>query len=444
MKTRSRVTELIFRILGSKRMMKFSNLALQDKRRLEAENIRIQEDRPHFVKYFHSVSDPYSYLALQKIEELKKVYNIRLECFLVGEPPLLTTPEPEIYKTYSLQDAKRIASFYNIKPPILESLPHQEKIRKIERVLAVTDQDKFIKKSLELGHELWLDKNNDLEIQAQELSASEEKTTLVINKGNSLRSDMKHYLGAVFNYEGENYWGIDRLKFLENRLTDLGLKRIDGPLVSERNTRKELLPKNTNTDGLTIEFYPSLNSPYTYISFSRIKELSKKYSCDLIIKPVLPMLMRGMKIPGSKGLYILNDASREGREIGVEINKIYTPIGRPAERAYSLFEWVNNQEKGFEYLHKLMIASFHDGKRIYNKRFLKQLINELGLNWEDAKKHLDNNQWQPLLEKNRLDMYKISIWGVPAFNLKSKDKLDFSVWGQDRLWLLEEEILNRV
>jgi len=442
MKMKSRLKELIFRFLGSKRMTKFANLGLQNKRRLNSEKKRIQDNRPHVVNFFHNVADPYSYLAIQKLNQFKENYNVSLNCILVGDPPSLATPEPEIYKTYSLLDVKRIASFYNTSPPTIKSIPNAKQIKKIERILANTSQDHFINKSLELGHQLWQGNPIDLELQDQDSGASEEKTVLTIKNGNSLRHQMKHYLGAIFHYEGENYWGLDRLKYLENRLIKLGLNKKDGPLISKKNTKVHKLIEVTNN--LTIEFYPSLNSPYTYISFNRIKELSEKYSCTLEIKPVLPMLMRGMKIPATKGFYILNDASREGIEVGVEFKKILTPIGKPAERAYSLFRWVDDQGKGFEYLHQLMTASFYEGKNIYRKTFLSQLIQELDLNWEEAILHLDNDEWQNILEKNRLDMYKGSIWGVPAFKLISPDQEDFSVWGQDRLWLLENEIFNRV
>jgi len=423
-------------------MTRFANLELQNKRRLLLEKKRNEDGRPHEVIYFHSVSDPYSYLVLQKLESLKTTYNINLNFVLVGEPPPLATPEPEFYKIYSLIDAKRIAPFYNTKPPKIEVMPNHKEVKQIEQILTNTPNDMLLPKSMDLAHQLWQGDLKDLEKQVKEFGTSEDIASQVIKEGDIQRQQKKHYLGAVFHYEGENYWGLDRLYHLENRLTKLGLQISNSPFIS---TRSYVSPKEkVKKEGFVLEFYPSLNSPYTYISFNRVKKLTEKYSIKLKIKPVLPMLMRNMKIPGSKGAYILNDASREGKEVGVKFNKILTPIGKPAERAYSLFMWVNDQDKGFEYLHRLMVASFHDGKNIYKINFLNKLIQELGLNWEEAEIHLDNDRWRHLLEKNRLDMYDSSIWGVPAFKLISQNAEDFSIWGQDRLWLLENEILSRV
>ena len=38
-------------------------------------------------------------------------------------------------------------------------------------------------------------------------------------------SDFDYYFGSSFHYEGENYWGIDRLHHLEDRLNELNLNR---------------------------------------------------------------------------------------------------------------------------------------------------------------------------------------------------------------------------
>ena len=65
------------------------------------------------------------------------------------------------------------------------------------------------------------------------------------------------------------------------------------------------------------------------------------------------------------------DSAREGRLNGINLNKIYSPLGKPAELAYSLFPKINEFDKGFLYIEKLTIASFHDGINIGQKSFLK-------------------------------------------------------------------------
>jgi 2-hydroxychromene-2-carboxylate isomerase len=49
------------------------------------------------------------------------------------------------------------------------------------------------------------------------------------------------------------------------------------------------------------------------------------------------------------------------------------------------------------------------------------------------------------LDDNLKDMYAGNCWGVPSFKITDLDGADpFYVWGQDRMWLLKEEINRRL
>ena len=76
------------------------------------------------------------------------------------------------------------------------------------------------------------------------------------------------------------------------------------------------------------------------------------------------MLMRNMNIPQNKGKYIISDAAREGRKHNYPMGLIYSPIGKPARKAYSLFPAVDEAGKGFEYIDELLRASFYEGINI--------------------------------------------------------------------------------
>ena len=74
---------------------------------------------------------------------------------------------------------------------------------------------------------LWFEdgKNiNDVTIEPSQLN---KETNLVIEKGNKFRKENGYYSSSSFYYEGESYWGLDRLNHLEDRLIDLGLKSLD-------------------------------------------------------------------------------------------------------------------------------------------------------------------------------------------------------------------------
>ena len=168
------------------------------------------------------------------------------------------------------------------------------------------------------------------------------------------------------------------MNHLETRLAELGVKKTtDNEFICNLN----LTAPNefSSDDKLNLTFYPSLNSPYTFVSAKKVKDLVKDYPIDLITKPVLPMLMRMMIIPTFKAKYIISDAAREGRKYGYEMKSIYSPIGKPARLAYSLFPIIDNLGKGFEYIDGLLRASFQDGINIGDESFLKNLVSELDL-----------------------------------------------------------------
>jgi len=275
-------------------------------------------------------------------------------------------------------------------------------------------------------------------------SASEAKVAKKILSGNKLRNNKGYYFGSAFYYEKELYWGVDRLAYLEERLTELGLKRsLDvNPICSLRLKTSEIL---NSSKKVNLTYFPSLNSPYTHISTQRVKEMANNPSVNLITKPVLPMLMRGMTIPTYKGKYIISDAAREGRKYNHEIKSIYSPIGLPARKAYSLFPSIDKAGKGFEYITELLNASFQDGINIGDDDYLQNLVCKLGLDWDELKHTFKSHAWKKDLNNNLKEMYEGNCWGVPSFKITNEDGSDpFYAWGQDRLWLINEEINKRL
>jgi 2-hydroxychromene-2-carboxylate isomerase len=61
------------------------------------------------------------------------------------------------------------------------------------------------------------------------------------------------------------------------------------------------------------------------------------------------------------------------------------------------------------------------------------------------RKDLNTKRWKKILNDNVEDMYAGNCWGVPSFKITDQDGGNpFYVWGQDRMWLLKEEIFKRL
>ena len=84
-----------------------------------------------------------------------------------------------------------------------------------------------------------------------------------------------------------------------------------------------------------------------------------------------------------------------------------------------------------------------DGISTNRKSGIRKVVESAELDWQEAQSHLGNNDWEAILEANRLTLYKSGLWGVPSFRLLGPNQQELlSIWGQDRLWLVAQAIDN--
>jgi 2-hydroxychromene-2-carboxylate isomerase len=424
-------------------MNTFSSRKIFEEIRTKSETVRQKEDRPHEVLYFHKVDDPYSHLTIQYINKFKSSFDVTFKPVLVGEEDPETVHEPSLYSIYCLEDVKKIAPFYGVEFSA-DVYPSKELVAKANKILTSLDDASFGEIASSVSSALWEENEEALNNLSLQYQATDNEVKIKLTNGNEIRNNKGYYFGSAFYYEKELYWGVDRLHYLEDRLTELGVKN---NLNNESVCQLELKApaQLTSEKKVNLYYYPSLNSPYTFVSSNRVREMQDEYPINLITQPVLPMLMRKMTIPGVKAKYIISDAAREGRKHGYEMKSIYSPIGKPARKAYSLFPIINEAGRGFDYINALLKSSFQDGVNIGDEDYLEDLVTKLDLDWMEIKKELNTNGWKKILNDNLEDMYAGDCWGVPSFKITNEDGSNpFYVWGQDRMWLLKEEINKRL
>ena len=420
------------RVLTRKMLDNQRNERIKSKR----ERKRQDENRKHIVYYFHQVDDPYSHLCSQILESLDGSYDIELKILLVPEPTNEAAPEPLLLKTHSFEDAKAIAPFFNLEFNPEIKMPNTEIIRLAQWVL-ISNENKSIKILKEVSDLLWSNNKLGLEIMATGvLNEGAIESTLAINC--KLRKKNGHYLGGVFAYEGECYWGIDRLPLLEKRLTELGASKSEGNLIIKKISSGHTDIKDF---GLEIDVLWSARSPYSYLVMKPLSELSKKYHLKINYRIILPMVMRGMKVSFEKRIYITRDCKRIADERNIPFGNIVDPLGLAVERCYSLFDYVKKHNKEKEYLQAFAESVWAKGLHGYMKKNLKNIIESIDLNWKDAKNELDSVGWKKEVELNREKLFSLGKWGPPTMILKNNEGDEImTVWGQDRIWLLEEHI----
>ncbi len=431
----------LLRWISSKVMQSLAKPGRIQKNRVKFEKARLKSDLPHHIEYFHQIDDAYSYLAAQILQPLLDTYDIKLTPMLAGPPSGDNAPELEMLLDYSRLDCINIAPHYKLDFPSDAKAPDSTLVNLATRILAAVDTDVFPAAAVETGDALWSGntaKMNSLAEQYGSTNLREAKDA--VQAGTERRHELKHYSGAMLYYGEEWYWGTDRLYHLENRLIELGARKSDDS--------KQIVPRpdidsgNLKDDGsLTLEFYPSLRSPYTAIIFDRVIKLAEESGIRLDIRPVVPMVMRGVSLSRQKGIYIFTDTRREGETLGVDWGNSYDPIGKPVLRAFSLYPWARKQGKAIEFLRSFLKAAFYHAVNTNKDKGMRHVVETAGLSWQDAQSVIDNTDWQEEMERNRLNMYNFGSWGVPSFRLYDKERnVILATWGQDRLWLVAREI----
>ncbi|MEM7135816.1 MAG: DsbA family protein [Myxococcota bacterium] len=422
-------------------MRRFASLSQRDKQRVRFEKQRQRRGEPHRVEYFHQVEDPYSHLSAQVLGRFTDAYDVEFVPHMVGAPPGANAPEPEMLLPYSQHDCELVASHFGLRflPGIKP--PNRNRIDLANRVLAGASSSTFGERAIQVGDALW--SNSDQELDALEIqlgSSSASDAEKQLNDGNARRAELGHYSGAMFHYGGEWYWGIDRLYHLEQRLMALGLRRDGSEQVLVPRPPVESGP--LRDDGsLTLEFFPSIRSPYSSIIFDRVVELAEDAGVKMVTRPVLPMVMRGAPVTFIKGKYIFSDTAREAETLGLPWGHAYDPIGRPVRRAFALFPWAEEQGKGAALVGHFMRLAWREGVNTDTLKGLRRVVEAAGLDWSDARQRIDDPAWEAVIESHRTTMYADGLWGVPSYRLLDDDGTSLlSIWGQDRLWLVSRTI----
>jgi 2-hydroxychromene-2-carboxylate isomerase len=427
-------------------MGRMADLGRQRQRELHAEAARVRGGAPRELHYFHEIDDPYSHLTAQVLTALLQAYDVKLVLHLVPLGASDVVPEREMLIAYARRDAAAVAPWYGLQFTDIGRQPTPALQTLALAILSgpgVAARPQLIE---QVGACLWADDAAGLQALAAACGNSDPTQALKnVQRNAHLQYRLGHYLGATFYFEGTWYWGIDRLHYLQTRLENGGARQPQAQSMPLLLPARRAPPQLHAARPLTLEFFASLRSPYTYIVTPRVIELAQRYPVNIVLRPVLPMVMRGMKVPRRKGAYIMMDTAREAAAHGTPFGKIFDPLGDPVRRAYSLFAWVRQFGKELEFFHLLMRASFAEGRDIHAKATLRVILEQLGLSWDQAQQHLDQHGWEPEITQNEQRMIAHGCWGVPSFILSGgAGEADFSCWGQDRLWLIEEEIYRRV
>jgi 2-hydroxychromene-2-carboxylate isomerase len=420
--------------------MIFSPVVIRMKRWL-AEKRRQIGGRKHVVSVFLQLDDPYSYILSHYLPSLAASYDIELRLYLSEALGDEYQPAPEMLAEYAVTDCARLAQELGI--PFLDkgSLPPTEHRIGLTNALArAAGGDTFDEEFRRALAIFW---RGDTAAAANMSHAPEDRrlADTVIAESQQRLQELGHYNSAMLHYAGEWYWGVDRLHYLLDRLNELGAAKTEGPdpkLSSIKQTMKAALPVKPPAAAKNlppIEYFHSFRSPYSYLALQRTYAIADAFGIELRLRPVLPMVMRGMQAPRAKLLYIVRDAQREAHRRNIPFGRLADPLGSGTERCLAVYHYAESEHRARDFLQNAGNAIWAEAVDVATDKGMRKVTGRSGLFWPGVKAAMQSDDWREAIEANRESMMSSRSWGVPTIRMG-----DFVVWGQDRDWLLVRHI----
>jgi 2-hydroxychromene-2-carboxylate isomerase len=382
---------------------------------------RIRESRPQ-VFYFHQIDDPYSHLTAQLLPALTERYDVDFVPHLVPAPAPGAAPEAARLAAYARKDAALLASVHGLMFDGART-PDADAVRSIAGHLAGAQTvQAFARQAVELGSALW---------SGEPIPPAAIYGQAALARGAALRARLGHYLGATFYFEGEWYWGLDRLPYLESRLAPFRNQGA-GPLVKAL----EASEAKGAREGGVIDFFLSFRSPYTYLAADRVQKLAARHGATVRLRFVLPMVMRGLPVPRAKQIYILRDAKREAGRLAMPFGRVVDPVGRGVERGLAVLHHAIAAGRGAEFAESFLRGAFAEGVDATTDAGLSKMTARAGLSAPQVEAALADSSWRSVAEANRVELFDLGLWGVPSFRVQGYE----AHWGQDRLWAVERDL----
>ena len=165
---------------------------------------RVMSRQPPTIEYFHQPDDPYSHLAVQRLQCLGRRYVVRIRPHLVSAPAAAYIGDSERYPAWAVRDVQDIAPHLDLDFPAASDPIPPDRLQTFRQKLAamLTSED-FATQASELGQAFW---SGDSLGDESGLSLAEAED--LIQQADDLRTRLGHYGGAMFYFEGEWYWGV--------------------------------------------------------------------------------------------------------------------------------------------------------------------------------------------------------------------------------------------
>ncbi|MDE2149002.1 MAG: DsbA family protein [Gammaproteobacteria bacterium] len=377
------------------------------------------------LELYYEVGDAHSHLCARWLAGVRGRLRVPLRIRPVPAPAPETYPEAARQRAFAREDVRRLAPCVGLELRHPPAEPDPALRATVERRLAALagDPERFLTTEAELIPQLWAGR-----VPAGGAGAAAPAAAALLRENALRRQRLGHYLPAMWQFGGRWFWALERLPWLERALRARGLLDGAAPLIERQPQR---LPAPTPAADDPLEVFFSFRSPYSYLALVELARRGAGDSWPLRLRPVLPMVMRGLTVPRAKRMYIAGDAARCARELNIAFGHVHDPLGAGVLRLLAAYPWSAAPEVQLRYAVAAGRAVWAEGVNVAEDAGLRHVLEHGGLDGTHAAG--DEDTALAAAEDNRRALQAIGLWGVPSFHCGG-----FATWGQDRLWMIDE------
>lgn len=391
-------------------------------------------EQPASLQLFYRVDDPQAHLLLLLSEDLAAGYAIEINLLVLGVETTTPDAAQRRYLAWRHEDARRMASAMSL--PRIEA-PPQRLAGGVEvamqRALRLNND---VSACRALSSAYWQGNEQALIEAAVGMRAQEQAHAAIRRReAEAALEHSGHYDSAALVFDGEVYRGAERLRHLTRRLRGDGFA-VRGDAAARQRLAERLdaidasRPRLANAGaGSPVELFFSFRSPYSWLAFDRVAAMADAAGRPLRLRPVRPMVTRGVPLPAAKRRYLVTDAAREARVYGVPFGRIVDPLGDGVAHCLAGFYAAAKIGREREFTRQALAAIWSRGIDMSSVNAFSAFLRELGLSWKGVRPLLADAALEAALSDNAGALEALDLWGVPTIVVDG-----LAVWGQDRLW----------
>lgn len=196
---------------------------------------------------------------------------------------------------------------------------------------------------------------------------------------------------------------------------------------------------------LHIDYYVSLNSPWTHLGAARIEAMAMANGATMRIYPVdfgtIFAASGGLPLPKrspQRQAYRLQELPRWRDHLGIPITiqpKFFpSSEAQTAACVIAVRETIGDQP-AIKLAHRVLKAVWQDEKNPADATTLAALITETGLNADEVMTLAADPKWNDLRAKEGLAALERGVFGAPSYVIGNE-----IFWGQDRLGFVQRRL----